>query len=297
MSKSLGVFFLSCLTLACSSASALADEAEVVKLLTERGAKITETKGVVTGVSVPDCRKMTLEDYQKISSLSGLKSLGFGFGPTNEGLAQLKGLPELEVFGSNGMQVSDEGIKPLAQFKKLKTLSFFHPGKDFTGKGLAQLAELPNLEALTVAGSYAVNDEGLAAIAKLTNLKSLRVGHVGATLAGVKSLKALKKLTYLQLGQRLSFKPPACPSNETIAVLAEMTSLESLQLIEARFSLESLSQLKQLPRLKKLSLDLVDMAEADVESLRKQLPQAEIKWTKPNESATRRIVALFGESR
>ena len=62
---------------------------------------------------------------------------------------------------------------------------------------LVHLAELPNLQSLTVAGSLAFNDEGMAAVAKLTGLKEFRTWHAGGTDEGVKKLKALKNLKSL----------------------------------------------------------------------------------------------------
>jgi hypothetical protein len=52
--------------------------------------------------------------------------------------------------------------------------------------------------------------------------------------------------------------------------------------------------LKRLPELKKLALEGIDIAEADVERLRGELPKVEIKWTKPNDVYLKRINALFG---
>jgi hypothetical protein len=51
--------------------------------------------------------------------------------------------------------------------------------------------------------------------------------------------------------------------------------------------------LKQLPKLKRLTLDGIEMNEPDVASLRQQLPQVDVKWTAPNESALKRINGIF----
>ena len=90
-------------------------------------------------------------------------------------------------------------------------------------------------------------------------MTEFRTWHAGRTEEGVKKLKALKNLKSLYLGQRLTYKPPACPTDETIAILAEMKSLESLQLDEARLTYGALQQLKQLPALKKLTLGGIDI--------------------------------------
>jgi hypothetical protein len=275
--------------------SAIADDAEVAKALKEGGATVVVTKGLVTRLEVGDCSKWTEEDFRRVGGLSGLKDLSVGAGLTDATLALLCGLPELEVLQTNQSQVTDEGMKALAGLKKLKTLKLFHPGKAFSGVGLLHLKELPVLERLTVAGSLSFGDEGMAAAAKLVHLKELRTWHAGHTLDGVRSLRELRELKSLTLGQRLAYKPPTSLSDETLAVLADLTSLESLRLEEARLKGESLLQLKKLAGLKSLTLEGIDIAEADVDLLRKELPGVDVKWTRPNETYQKRIQALFGK--
>jgi hypothetical protein len=270
------------------------DDAEIAKLLKDKGVKVTEPKGVVTAVAVPDGSKLTDADFAQIGRLVHLKSLDVNNGLNNDRLAMLANLAELENIQTNVAQVTDDGIKPLAKLKSLRNLKFFHPGPMFSGAGLAHLAELPHLERLTVAGSFAFNDEGMAAVAKLTKLIEFRSWHVGWTQEGVKKLKDLPQLKSLNLGQRLSYKVPACPTDETIAVVAEMKSLETLQLAESRLTLAALRQLKQLPAMKHLILEGIDMPKADVDRLKMDLPTVKIDWTEPNETYKKRIKALFG---
>lgn len=282
------------LLLVVSSYSVRADDAEIGKLLKEKGVTLTEVKSVVTAVAVRDGGKLTDADFIQIGRLVHLKSLDLNNCLNDERLARLTDLAELEYLQTNLAQITDDGIKPLARLKNLRNLKFFHPGPSFTGAGLAHLAELPHLQQLTVAGSLAFNDEGMAAVAKLTRLQEFRSWHAGWTQEGVKKLKALPELRSLNLGQRLTYKPPACPTDETIGILAELKSLEALQLSEARLTFAALQQLKQLPALKKLTLEGIDVSNADVERLRKELPQVKIEWTEPNETYQKRIRSLFG---
>ncbi len=267
------------------------DDAETARLLREQGAKVTESGGVVTGVEARDVSKWTDDDFKRLGRLSRLKTLSLSEGPTDAALALLSGLSELEYLQTNRSSATDDGMKALASLKKLKTLKLFHPGKEFTGRGFAYLAELPDLERLTVAGSLQFGDEGMAAVAKLGRLKEFRTWHAGQTIEGVKRLKELKALKSLTLGQRLAYKPPTTVSDETIAVLAELPSLESLQLEEARLSFGAL---RQLSGLKTLTLQGIDIPDADVERLRAELPKVDLRWTKPNETYQKRIRALFG---
>jgi hypothetical protein len=257
-----------------------ADEAETIRLLREKGVKITESQGTATAADVGDCSKWTDEDFRQVAALPRLKSLSFGPGLRDSSLALLAGLSELESLSTNLSLITDGGAKGLAGFKSLKIVKFFHPCKEFSGAGLAALAEMTTLERLTVAGSLAFNDEGMSAVGKLTRLKEFRTWHAGQTIEGVKKLKDLPNLKSLTLGQRLAYKPPTTVSDETIAVLAEMRPLETLQLEEARLTREALARLKALPGLKKLILAGIDIAEPEIERLRQDLRGVDVQWTK-----------------
>jgi hypothetical protein len=274
--------------------AAQADEAEISKLLQSKGAKVSETKGVPTAVAISDGSKLSEEDFRQLGRLVHLKTLDLNNCLTDARLQQLTGLAELEYLQTNQAQVTDDGLKPMAQLKSLRNVKFFHPGKAFSGAGLAHLAELPHLDRLTVAGSFAFNDDGMAAVAKLPRLQEFRLWHAGPTTEGINRLQELKHLKRLHLGQRLTYQPPACPSDETLAILAELKSLESLQLDEARLSLAALQKLKRLPSLKQLTLGGIEIPREDVDRLRKELPGVKVEWTEPNETYRKRIRALFG---
>ncbi len=272
-----------------------ADDAEISKKLKERGIDVTLSKGIATAVEVKDGAKLTNEDFLEITRLTALKSLSLNLCLTDERVAQMTALADLEGLSTNGAQITDDGLKPLAKLKKLQSIAFFHPGKSFSGAGLAHLADLPKLENLTVAGSLAFNDEGMAAVAKLSELKVFRTWHAGSTNEGVKKLTALKNLKNLWLGQRLTFKQPSSPNDETISILTEIKSLESLQLDEARLSFTALQQLKQLPALKKLTLGGIAIRKDEVDRLKKEIPMVKLEWTEPNETYQKRIQSLFGD--
>src|SRR5579872_85496 len=133
------------------AALSLGDDAGVAAVLREKGAKLTESKGYVTSVDVNDCSTWSADDFRKLGQLSQLRNLSMGAGLSDATLPLLSGLAELETFQTNLSTVSDEGVKGFAALKNLRVLKFFHPGKMFTGTGLAQLADLPRLSSLTVA--------------------------------------------------------------------------------------------------------------------------------------------------
>jgi hypothetical protein len=144
--------------------------------LQKLGAKVTQTAGVVTHVNVK-CDAFTEADFKTLGSFTTIKDLTIsGKTITDDMLALLTGLTELERLSSDGIWLTDDGYKHFAAFKKLKSLSFFHPAfrsEKFTGSGLLHLKALPNLERLTFAGSTA-GDAALEAIGQLTQLKEFR---------------------------------------------------------------------------------------------------------------------------
>ena len=75
-------------------------------------------------------------------------------------------------------------------------------------------------------------------------------------------------------------------SDDTLAVLAEMKTLRVTNAAgSAAHARGAQRQLKQLTHLKRLTLDGIDIPDSDVEKLRLQLPQTDVKWTlAPNES-------------
>jgi hypothetical protein len=275
-------------------ASGRAADADLIAALKAKGAEVTEAQGEITGVAFKNKTLLTADDWRLMQRCAHLKTFACAAGFDDAAFADLVAFSELESFSSNGMEASDEGIRVLGSLKKLRSVAFFHPGKKFSGAGLAALADLPNLERLTVAGSLEFADDGMAAVAKLAHLKEFRTWHSGATIDGVRKLGVLPEIKSLTIGQRLASKPPLTLSDDTVVVLAGFKSLEFLTLEEARLTLPALSQLKQVAHLKKLTLDGIDLPESDVAQLRPLLPQTDVKWTAPNEAAKRRIDALFG---
>ncbi len=270
-----------------------AGDAEILTALKSKGAEIAETKGVATGLAFADCSKLTAGDYAQIRQVASVKTLSFGKGFDDAGLKAIGAATGIETLSTNGMDVSDEGLRALAEWKGLKSFAVFHPGKRLTGTGLAALAALPHFERLTVAGSVMFADEGMAAVATITQLKNFRTWHSGVTAEGVKKLAALKNLTSINLGQRLSYTPPVTLSDAALPVLAELPLLEDVTLGEARLTLGALSQLTKLTHLKRLTLDGIEIAESDIAVLKQQLPKTDVRWTAPSEAGKKRIGALF----
>lgn len=270
--------FLVVLSLLCGGLQA-ADVAALQKL----GAKVTETAGVVTQVQVK-CDAFTEADFRLLGSFTTIKNLTLsGKTITDDTLALLTGLTELEMLSTDGIQLTDAGYKHFAAFQKLKSLAFFHPAfrsKDFTGSGLVSLKALPKLERLTFAGSTA-GDVAMASIGQLTQLKEFRTWHTAQTQAGNAPLVKLTNLTALRIGQRLpewGKDSSASFDESTLAVISQIKTLESLELTEAKLSARIIPQLQALPKLAKLKIETVDISAADVEAIKAALPNCKVDY-------------------
>lgn len=256
-------------------------QAADVATLQALGAKVTETAGVVTQVNVK-CDAFTEADFRTLGSFTTIKDLTIsGKTITDDNLALLTGLTELERFSSDGIQLTDAGYKHFAAFQKLKSLAFFHPAfrsEKFTGSGLAELKALPKLERLTFAGSTA-GDAAMEAIGQITQLKEFRTWHTAQTQAGNAHLLKLTNLTGLRIGQRLPSwgkDSPISFDESTMATLAQIKTLESLELTEARLTAKIIPHLKALLKLAKLKIETVDISAADVEAIQAALPNCKV---------------------
>lgn len=246
-------------------------------------AKIQVRDGAVHSLSA-NCDGYTDQEYQLIGQLKTLKSLSLsGKDLNDEQLKMLSGLKGLESIMINGSVLTDDGYQHFTAFPKLTKLSIFHPSRKlegFNGSGLAHLKALSGLESLTFAGATA-GDEALEAVGQLTQLQSFREWHNTETSDGLKHLTKLTNLKSVRLGQRLpdwGKDTPASFDNDSMAILAKISSLESIELTEARLNYNAVVQLKELPNLKKLVISQVDISEADVEKLKAAMPGVDIKW-------------------
>lgn len=276
-----------------------ADDAAVAKQMQSLGGTVVAKEDVVTQLTFKDSSKLGAAEIQAIGQLTRLKSLtlyGKAHGLNDQTVPLLANLKELESLGTDGAQLTDDGLKHLAALTNLKSASFFHLSflmKGFTGAGFAHLKACSKLEKLTVAG-MSMGDAGFAAIGGLTQLRELRTWHTFQTEAGNAHIAKLPNLTSLQLGQRLPGHGNKGPSlsDASLATVAGMTSLESLKLGEARFSVDALAVLKTLPKLKLLTLHETELTELEVERLRAILPGVKIDW-QPITNVQRKKLAMY----
>ena len=99
--------------LLCALAGCL--QAADVESLKKLGAKVAEAGGVVTQVQVK-CDAFTEVDFKTLGSFTTIKDLTIsGKTITDDTLALLTGLTELERLSSDGIQLTDDGWKHFAK--------------------------------------------------------------------------------------------------------------------------------------------------------------------------------------
>jgi len=134
------------------------------------------------------------------TALESLEILGSVRRPsqvTDEGVAHLAGLSNLERLALTDAQVTDKSLHTIAQFKQLRNLSLHRTA--ITGDNLEKLAQLPKLKWLHLNGTP-VTDESMRAASKLATLEHLSLTNTSLTDAAIKYLSQLRHLDRLSIG-------------------------------------------------------------------------------------------------
>ena len=140
------------------------------------GSQITDSG--VWGVTVTDV------NLESIALLGGLEELNLAASDA-EYIANIgDGVPRLR----NMIEITDLGAARLTALKKLRVLNLSR--SEITAAGLAELATLPTLEALTLAHASRLGDNAVPALLRLERLTTLDLTGAPLTDAGLAKLAA-----------------------------------------------------------------------------------------------------------
>lgn len=106
----------------------------------------------------------------------------------NDGISHIAPFTNLEHLLVWNGTMDDDGLEPLTNLKKLKTLDI-HGCRSLTSACADHLVQIENLEDLNIAET-SFDDEGLAKLADLKSLKSISIGQTGITSDGIAAFKA-----------------------------------------------------------------------------------------------------------
>ncbi len=228
-----------------------------------------------------------LKNLRRLRIVEGIGSPAIGA----QGLGHLTALPELEIL--NDVELSADAIAVLPSFRNLKSLHFvggMPPGGTSVPlvdiSGLAQLAQRPNLEDLSLAGDRwdpedlvvlehlkqlrrlsimdDVTDENLATIGTLKNLKHLDFGGNNLSKRGLNELRALTQLETLSVS--LSWRTPP-GIDETRLAWSSLKNLRTLSVGGVLLDDADLASVAHMQHLESLSLQNGNFSEAGLRYL------------------------------
>jgi hypothetical protein len=176
--------------------AAYARELSAAKRVEALGARADWDNDTVCSVYIAR-GKFPSEMADALAGLSGLQAIDQLVDvPSDEAIAKLKTLRQLQVICIGGQGIRDTTIACLKDVKGLKHLTVQRAA--ITDAGLAHLVDLGSLEYLAIDGG-AVTDAGVSHLKNLRNLKGLSLRNIALTDAGLDSLGSLKNLKTLRL--------------------------------------------------------------------------------------------------
>jgi hypothetical protein len=168
--------------------------------------------------------------------LPGLRSLVLVPFPdtplTDDGLAALAKLSDLELVSISGNHITDAGLAHLGRLSRLRAL-ILHAA--ITDAGLPYLADLPDLEQLDLSQSR-VTDEGLTQLRSLPRLTTLILNGTRVTNQGVARIAEIKTITHLYLGMTEL-------DDSAVEWLATMEQLSVLAIQDTRITSQGIATL------------------------------------------------------
>ena len=243
----------------CSEA--LPEERDAVRAaLVGRGTVWYDGRGRVKSLS---CEEATDADVKLFAALPRLDSLYIGAGNaslfigrgtmnvTDAGLLPLlTKAHQLRALRLRDTQMTDEGLKVIAQLTKLESLSL--SSYRVTDPGMAHLNGLKHLSSLNLIGS-SVGDDGMRKVADHRSLRALGVGG-RVTSHGLAELVRLTFLADLWIERDLS--------DDDMLAVGQMKNLEVLRCGLLGLTDEGLRRMKDLKRLRSLALDRTHATDA-----------------------------------
>ena len=168
--------------------------------------------------------------------------------------------------------ISDEDLALLKRMTNLQRLSLGRT--KISDSGLKHIAELTSLKEVRLYDTQ-IGDAGLQHLMSLRQLESLYLSNTKVTAKGLTRLAGLKALTDIKLENTRV-------GDDVLRVLANHPLLEDISLAKTLVTDSGLTQLAKLTKLKRLDLQFTKVTEAGVKMLQTSLPMCRIKVTKPD---------------
>lgn len=242
-----------------------------------RGLKLStrqaeDTSDLSSATSSVDDRAMA-----SIGKLTNLEVLALdNLFVTEDGLADLKDLKNLEELFLAGTSIGDEALPVIVeQFPELKILRIAETR--ISDDGLVHLPKLRRLEELDISRCQLITDAGMVHVGKIPMLNDLNVWRVSSlTDAGVAHLAGLAHMQHLNLDNILL-------SDAGLVHLNDLKALTWLHLGSTQVTDAGLVHLEPLTTLEYLNVSRSGVTPEGAAALAKKLPKTEIVQVYENE--------------
>ncbi len=152
--------------------------------------------------------KFTDLDDEKLSHIAQLRSLRY---LTNDTIAESLTLSPADAGGIGGHRITDDGLAHLTKLPELESLMLWDTA--ITDAGLEQLLRLPKLTELKIT-SPQITDDSVDTLARMQQLEVLYVSGMCISNKGVRELR--KRLPHCRIVDREWFDP--APKREETAI-------------------------------------------------------------------------------
>ncbi len=241
---------------------------------------------------------VTDADLRLLGECSELVELDFGECPaiTDQGVAHLKQLKNLEHLELLDAQVTDRGLEELRGLLALRILNL--DGTNITNTGMPTIATLHELRRLWVSRTR-ITDTGLAELITLEHLDTLGLHATETSDRTIDDILKFRDLTVVHLGSRVTnegvMKLLAAPhirktltriivngnhqiTDEICTSIVKCQSIAGLWLEETQIGDIGLEQLSSVSTLDEIWLTGSEVTAAGVEAFRKARPKCGVLW-------------------
>lgn len=225
-----------------------------------------------------DLKKLPFVPFSFGLSLAGQEKI------TDAGMANLSAVKNLYYLCLNGTNVTDTGVKKLANLQDLSSLDLsFSKFKD-----VGVIADFNNLTALNLNGTLAASS-GLREIIRLKGLRYLDVGFTDVDDTDLREIIKLQNLTSLSLLQTMV-------TDDGVHELTELPNLSYLRLDGKEMTDESLMHVAKITTLTDLGLCGTDIKDRGLRHLAKleRLSHLDLSYTKVTDHGMKHIAVLKG---
>lgn len=186
---------------------------------------------------------------------------------TGDSLASIRQMPHLETLILDGLAIDDESLAELSIHPHLRRLSL--AGTRVGDAAMRHMPALAGLESLSLSDT-SVADRGLADLAGCATLESLDLAGTPVTHEGLVSLRGLRKLTSLDLSRTEI-------GDEGMSSIKRLDALEDLNLSRTKVTAQIIPALEHLRRLEELDIQETGLTSAELERMRRALPNVEVR--------------------